>query len=133
MFFFNNASFPTLTMTKDDFYGHIYANFSINPSITSYFMERVSEGGDHHVALVFFQCARVFDPTFARTLTHQKAFELIGKLKLKHYPIICHGPTPICDIFCIHGMYHKYGRYAIQGSAAKCTPHIQSIPPLLPG
>jgi hypothetical protein len=56
-------------------------------------MERVSEGGDHHIAMVFFQGVRVFDRTsFARTLTHQKAFELIviGKLKLKHYPIMRH-------------------------------------------
>ena len=85
----SSANFP---LTKEAFYAHIYSG--IAPSIT-YFMERVSDGGDRHSALEFFRGARIFDPSYARSLSREQAILHIEKLK--HYPVLCQGAEPIVD------------------------------------
>ena len=48
-------------------------------------MDRISEGGDRHDAMQFYLGARIFDPSYAKTLNRTQAFELIDKMSV--YPI----------------------------------------------
>ena len=73
-------------LTKQEWEAHIYT--SLCPAFEHLF-ERFNEGGDRYKSIEFFRGARIFNPTHARTLTRQQAFELIDKLK--HYPIFNEG------------------------------------------
>ena len=50
-----------------------------------YIMDRISEGGDRHDAMQFYFGARIFDPSYAKTLNRAQAFALIDKMSV--YPI----------------------------------------------
>lgn len=54
-------------------------------------MERVAEGpgGDRFAAVELFRAFRIFNPSYAKTLSHKDAFALIEKLD--HYPIFRKG------------------------------------------
>lgn len=50
-----------------------------------YIMDRISEGGDRYDAMQFYSGARIFDPSYAKTLSRAQAFALIDKMSV--YPI----------------------------------------------
>ncbi|KAL7531433.1 LOW QUALITY PROTEIN: hypothetical protein ACHAXR_004040 [Thalassiosira sp. AJA248-18] len=76
----SQADCPPLTV--DEWRAHIISG--VMPSIT-YLTERINnEAGDRFVITEFFRGARLFDPSFAKTLTRNEAFELIEKLRPFH-------------------------------------------------
>ena len=54
-----------------------------------YIMVRISEGGDRYDAMQFYFGARIFDPSYAKTLSRAQAFALIDKMSV--YPIFNKG------------------------------------------
>lgn len=54
-------------------------------------LQRVAEGpgGDRFAAVELFRAFRIFNPSYAKTLSHKDAFALIEKLD--HYPIFRKG------------------------------------------
>ena len=60
----------------------------LGPAI-QYVMERIGEGGDRYDAMQFFLGARIFDPSYAKTLTPAQAHALIEKMAV--YPIFNKG------------------------------------------
>lgn len=86
---FDAGTFPT---SKDGFYAHIYSGLC--PSY-EYVLDRVVEDGDRFKALELFRAFRIFDPSFAKSLSREKAFELLDKLK--HYHVMSRGNCSIID------------------------------------
>jgi hypothetical protein len=56
-----------------------HINICIGPVI-AYILRRFTEGGDRYEATEFFRAARVFDPTFAATLSFLESDALIDRL-----------------------------------------------------
>ena len=56
-----------------------------------FFLQRVAEGpgDDRFAAVELFRAFRIFNPSYAKTLSHKDAFALIEKLD--HYPIFRQG------------------------------------------
>ena len=80
-----DSPFP---LSKDQWTAHVYSGLC--PAF-NYFMERVAEGpdGDRFAAVELFRAFRIFNPSYAKTLSRKDAFALIEKLD--HYPIFRQG------------------------------------------
>lgn len=84
----NAARDSPFPLSKDQWTAHVYSGLC--PAF-NYFMERVAEGpgGDRFAAVELFRAFRIFNPSYAKTLSHKDAFALIEKLD--HYPIFRKG------------------------------------------
>jgi len=78
----------------------------LGPAI-QYVMDRITEGGDRYDAMQFYLGARIFDPSYAKTLTQLQAYELIDKMSV--YPIFTKGGenSIICRLKKTWSAYHK--------------------------
>ena len=54
-----------------------------------YIFERINAVGDCLVVMDFFRGAKIFDPFFVKTLSHQEVFKLIDKMS--YYPVFREG------------------------------------------
>ena len=68
-------------LTKDEWQAVILTGLA---PVIQYMFERINPGGDCNKVMEFFRGARIFDPSYAKTLDRQQAFQLIDKLQ--HLP-----------------------------------------------
>ena len=70
-------------LTKKGWEAHIFSGLC--PAY-EYLFVRLHEGGYRYESMEFFRGARIFNPSYAKNLNRQQAFELIDKLH--HYHIL---------------------------------------------
>ena len=72
--------------SKEEWEAHIHSGLC--PAF-EYLFKRLVADGDRHNIVEFFRGARIFDPSYAKTLSRTQAFELIDKMA--HYHVFNQG------------------------------------------